>query len=141
MKSTTSKVVILVVLAAVAVALFVVLSGDDDDGGESTTETTASTPVTTVPPQPEFDRIVLRNGEVVGGVQELEYTEGDVMRFEVTVDEPQEEIHLHGYDVTKTDVSGAVEFKVPATIEGIFELEAHGPSGDVELAEITVNPS
>jgi hypothetical protein len=33
-----------------------------------------------------------------------------------------------------------VKFDFPAKLDGIFELEAHGPSGDVPLAEIVVNP-
>ena len=142
MQSTAARAVLLVVLAAAAVGLFVVLSGgDDDDGGsETTTETTATTGTTTAPPEPEFEVITMKNGEPVGGVQELEYTKGDQIRIEVRLDEPQEDVHIHGYDIEKLNPSGTVKFDFPADLDGIFELEAHGPSGDVPLAEIVVNP-
>jgi hypothetical protein len=142
MQSTAARAVLLVVLAAAAVGLFVVLSGgDDDDGGsETTTETTATTGTTTAPPEPQFEVITIKNGEPVGGVQELEYTKGDQIRIEVRLDEPQEDVHIHGYDIEKLNPSGTVKFEFPADLDGIFELEAHGPSGDVPLAEIVVNP-
>ena len=129
-------------LAAAAVGHFVVLSGgDDDDGGsETTTETTATTGTTTAPPEPEFDVVTMKNGEPVGGVQELEFNKGDQIRIEVRLDEPQEDVHIHGYDIEKLNPSGTVKFDFPADLDGIFELEAHGPSGDVPLAEIVVNP-
>lgn len=142
MQSTAARAVLLVVLAAAAVGLFVVLSGgDDDDGGsETTTETTATTGTTTAPPEPEFDVVTMKNGEPVGGVQELEFNKGDQIRIEVRLDEPQEDVHIHGYDIEKLNPSGTVKFDFPADLDGIFELEAHGPSGDVPLAEIVVNP-
>ena len=142
MQSTAARAVLLVVLAAAAVGLFVVLSGgDDDDGGsETTTETTATTGTTTAPPEPEFDVVTMKNGEPVGGVQGLEFNKGDQIRIEVRLDEPQEDVHIHGYDIEKLNPSGTVKFDFPADLDGIFELEAHGPSGDVPLAEIVVNP-
>jgi hypothetical protein len=136
MKSTAGRAVLLAVLAAAAIVLFIVLSGGDDDG-DSTTGTVATT-ATTV--DPEFDVITMKDGAPVGGVQELEYSKGDEIRIEVRLDEPQEELHLHGYDLEKANPSGTVRFQFPAKIDGIFELEAHGPSGDVQLTEIVVNP-
>ncbi len=142
MQSTAARAVLLIVLAAAAVGLFVVLSGgDDDDGGsETTTEATVATDTATAPPEPQFEVITLKNGAPVGGVQELEYTKGDRIRIEVRLDEPQEDVHIHGYDIEKLNPSGTVKFDFPANLDGIFELEAHGPSGDVALAEIVVNP-
>jgi hypothetical protein len=142
MQSTAARAVVLVVLAAAAVGLFVVLSGGDDDDGDSetTTETTVATGTTTAPPKPQFDVITMKNGAPVGGVEELEFSKGDQIRIEVRLDEPQEDVHIHGYDIEKLNPSGTVRFEFPADLDGIFELEAHGPSGDVQLAEIVVNP-
>ena len=124
MQSTAARAVLLVVLAAAAVGLFVVLSGgDDDDGGsETTTETTATTGTTTAPPEPEFDVVKMKNGEPVGGVQELEFNKGDQIRIEVRLDEPQEDVHIHGYDIEKLNPSGTVKFDFPSDLDGIFEL-------------------
>ena len=75
------------------------------------------------------------------GVKEIDYTKGDQVLIEVRLDEPQEDVHIHGYDIEELNPSGTVRFDFPAKLDGIFELEAHGPSGDVVLAEIVVNPS
>jgi hypothetical protein len=136
--SRAGRIAILAALAAAAVVLFIVLSGDDDDSGSGTeTKTTA----TTGAPQPApFDQIEMRDGEPMGGVQRLTYSKGDQIRIEVKLDEPQEDVHIHGYEQEKLNPTGTVRFDFPATLDGIYELEAHGPSGDVVLAEIVVQP-
>jgi hypothetical protein len=137
-----------------AVVLFVVLQGSDDDE----TPTTTTSPAAAQPPdggggsgegrggngggrspaEPQVATIVVRNGQPVGGVQELEFAEGDRIRFVVESD-VDEEVHLHGYDVAKdVKAGGEVSFDVPATIEGLFELELE--HSVVPLAEITVTP-
>lgn len=82
--------------------------------------------------------VVVRNDEPVGGIQRLEYSAGDEIRFKVESDKA-EEIHLHGYDVMKdVPAGGSVTFELPAEIEGIFEAELEGVG--VQIAEIRVNP-
>lgn len=82
--------------------------------------------------------IVVRDGEPVGGVQELEYSAGEQVRFRVSSD-AAEEIHVHGYDLAK-DVAagGTVEFDFPAELEGIYEAELEELG--VQIAELRVNP-
>ena len=132
-----------------AAVLFVVLQDDGgDDGGEATptvAEDTTATPTTATqasqPAEPPVEVIQVRNGAPVGGVRELTYTNGEQIRIEVKLDEPQEDLHIHGYDIERLNPTGSASFDFKATIEGIFELEAHGPSGDIVLAEIAVEPS
>jgi hypothetical protein len=82
--------------------------------------------------------IVIRNGEPVGGVQELEYSAGDEVEFSVRSD-VADEIHVHGYDLSKdVKAGGSVSFSFPAEIEGIFEVELH--EGEAQIAELRVNP-
>ena len=123
-----------VLSALIASALLVACGGgtgsatDTDTGSEhSITENKGATP-----------KIVIENGEPVGGVQELEYSAGDRIRFEVDSD-VADEIHVHGYDLMK-DVSagGSVSFSFPAEIEGIFEVELE-ELGE-QIAELRVNP-
>ena len=85
--------------------------------------------------------IQLRGGAPVGGVKELTYAKGDQVRINVQLDVPQEDVHIHGYDIEVLSPQSKASFDFKADIEGIFELEAHGPSGDVVLAEIRVEPS
>lgn len=158
MQSPRAKAVAGIAALALVVVLFVVLSGSDD---EPTTTTAASTATTTEtlptepddgpgdkpdkpaepekPEEPEVPTIVVVNGQPEGGVQELSFTEGDDIRFRVKSD-VAEEVHFHGYDVSE-DVAagGSVNFNVPATITGKFEVELE--HSVVPIAEITVNPS
>src|SRR4051794_17813711 len=69
--------------------------------------------------------ITLKNGQPVGGVKELDFHKGDTIAFKVTADAPGGEVHFHGYDVAKEipQSGGSVTYQVPATIEGIFEVE------------------
>jgi hypothetical protein len=82
--------------------------------------------------------IVVRNGEPVGGIKELEYDAGDEIRFEVSSD-VAEEVHVHGYDLMEdVPAGGTASFDFPAEIEGIFEVELEG-LGE-QIAELRVNP-
>jgi hypothetical protein len=91
------------------------------------------------PERPEVPVIEVEGGEPVGGVQELEVPQGGEIRFIVRSD-VAEEVHLHGYDVSQDVAAGGkVEFKVPADIEGVFEVELE--HSHVPIAEISVVPS
>ncbi len=82
--------------------------------------------------------IVVRDGEPVGGVQELEFDAGEEVRFRVTSD-AAEEIHVHGYDLSKeVPAGGTVEFAFPAELEGIYEAELEELG--VQIMELRINP-
>ncbi len=147
MQSRKLGATVAVVGLVVAVVLFFVLRDDDGDTSESTVAlSTATTQEQSgggeTKPEPadqeEIPRIVIKDGQPVGGVQELEFDKGDAIRFAVDSD-VDEEVHFHGYDVAE-DVSagGSVEFDVPGTIDGVFEVELE--HSVVPIAEITVNP-
>jgi hypothetical protein len=82
--------------------------------------------------------IVIRNGEPVGGIEELEFSAGDQVRFRVESD-VADEVHVHGYDLMEeVPAGGTVSFDFPAEIEGIFEVELEGRKE--QIAEVRVNP-
>jgi hypothetical protein len=143
MQSRAISAVVVVALVAAAVVLFVVLSDDDGDSdqaasGTTTTATTTTTKEQQAKPKPEVTTIVVNGGEPVGGVQELAYTSGDEVRFDVQSD-VAEEVHVHGYDILKEVEPGKpVSFEFPADIEGGFEVELEG--AHVQIAELTVEP-
>jgi plastocyanin len=143
MQSRAISAVVVVALVAAAVVLFVVLSDDDGDSdqaasGTTTTATTTTTKETKEKPKPEVTTIVVKGGEPVGGVQELTYTAGDEVRFDVESD-VAEEVHVHGYDLIEEVSPGKVaSFDFPADIEGGFEVELEG--AHVQIAELTVQP-
>jgi hypothetical protein len=117
--------VALVLLAALALSA----CGSSGGNGSTTNQNAQAGPVPT---------IVIKNGEPVGGIKQLEYSAGEQIQFKVESD-IAEEVHFHGYEVMKdVKAGGTVSFDMPAEIEGIFEVELEGRKE--QIAEITVNP-
>ncbi len=152
---SSRKLPALLALAGVvlAIALFLVLKDDtaDEDstvagaptesatGDAEQTDEEKKKPEKSKPKPPEVPVIEIKGGQPVGGVRELEVAKGNEIRFIVKSD-VDEEVHLHGYDVSQDVIAGGkVEFKVPATIEGVFEVELE--HSVVPIAEISVVPS
>ena len=131
MQSNGAKLAIAGAAVVVVVVLFVVLKGGGDDSSSTTTPTTSG--------QAKIATITVEDGQPVGGIQDLTFTEGDDIRFKVDSD-VSDEVHFHGYDVGEdVKAGGSVSFDVPATITGVFEVELE--SRAEQIAEITVNPS
>jgi len=146
MQSGTARVGVGVVLIAAAVILFVALKGGDGSGDSATGPTATGTTATgnqagstaNNAARPATPTIVVKNGGPAGGVRELDYTQGEEIRFKVDSD-VSDEVHVHGYDVMKdVEAGGSVSFGFPADIEGIFEVELEGRTQ--QIAEIRVNP-
>jgi hypothetical protein len=147
MQSRRAGIALAVLGVAVAVVLFIVLSGDDDDSSSDTSTTAVATTTTTggggdttttTTTEAKVPTIVIEDGEPVGGIQDLEFNEGDDIRFRVESDADWE-VHFHGYDIPMdVKAGGSVEFDVPATIEGVFEVEIEQTA--TQIAEITVSP-
>ena len=157
MQSNAARLGIGVAAIAVVVILFVVLKGNDDDNSSTTTPTTTAASGGTgsnsgsgesssnsgsggsSSEASDIPTIEVKDAQPVGGIQDLTFTEGDDIRFRVDSD-VSDEIHFHGYDVGEdVKAGGSVEFDVPATITGVFEVELE--SRATQIAEITVNPS
>jgi hypothetical protein len=121
--------VVLVLLAALALSACGGGSGTSSGSGSTSSQNAQPGSVPT---------IVIKNGEPVGGIKQLEYSAGEQIRFKVESD-IAEEVHFHGYEVMKdVKAGGTVSFDMPAEIEGIFEVELEGKKE--QIAEITVNP-
>jgi FtsP/CotA-like multicopper oxidase with cupredoxin domain len=161
--SRNQRIALVVAAVAVAVLAFVIAQpGDDEDGGERAATTPAQTdtgggsgdggaqaPTATEeepppPPEPEVTRIQIRDGSVVGGPKDIEVTRGDTVRIVVTSDAP-DEIHLHGYDITRNPEPGKpARFQFTADAEGAFEIESHVAEDaglDPLVARLVVEPS
>jgi hypothetical protein len=139
---THAKRALALVLAVFAVVGVAACGSDDDSSsGETNTGTiTTNKEATTeeASKKPTVPTIVVRNGAPVGGVQELEYSAGDEIRFRVNSNQA-DEVHVHGYDVEeKIPAGGSGTLAFPADIEGIFEVELHG--SETQIAELRVNP-
>ena len=135
--SRTQRIVLLGLAAVVVVLAIVILPGGDDEKASSqpvaqttTQEESAATPsAPTTPaetatspdtaPEPEPKPPLLTAGDE----RELEFKKGDTVRFRAR-HSAAEEVHVHGYDVTKDLQPGKTEtISFEADIEGIFEIE------------------
>jgi hypothetical protein len=137
MQSRAARLGVLAAVIVAAVVLFIVLdNGSDDDGGGGST-TTASGSTTTAGP------VVLNvsDGEPVGGVKTVTYDKGDQVNLEVRLNRPEEEIHVHGYEIEEPADTSPVRLSFPAKLDGIFEIEVHHTDGtEAQIAELHVNP-
>jgi hypothetical protein len=126
-QSTAARLGLLAAAVAAAVVLFIVLKGGDDgdDGGSAGT-----TQVLTVD-----------DGEPAGGVKTLTYDKGDQVNIEVRLNTPEEEIHVHGYEINQPAEKSPVTLSFPARLDGVFEVEVHRTDGtEGEIAELHVDP-
>ena len=142
----TQRFTFLGIAAVIAVVAVILLAGggDETDNAANSAQTATptateiasdgeatATPTPTPTPKPPP---LLQAGKV----RTLSFDEGDTIRFRVRSD-TAEEIHVHGYDITKEVAAGktaTVSFE--ASITGIFEVEFHG-SG-TPIAELKVEP-
>jgi hypothetical protein len=140
--SRRQRFTFLAIAVAIAIVAVIVLADSSEDAGEpsqtavtATPRPTDSPPDETPTPTPTPEPPPLLTS---GRVAELEFTEGDTIRFRVRSEVP-EEIHVHCYDITREVPAGrtiTVSFK--ATITGICEVEFHN-SGE-RIAELRVAP-
>lgn len=70
------------------------------------------------------------NGHVAANMQLIRVTQGDVVTLQWTADKPST-VHLHGYDIEKRVVPGAVtELKFTARATGRFQVHLHGSAAE-----------
>jgi hypothetical protein len=77
----------------------------------------------------------------VGGVKTLTYNKGDQVELHVNLAKPEEEVHVHGYEIAKPAEHSPVTFSFPANLDGVFEIEVHRlDKTEGPIAELHVNP-
>ena len=141
------------VVVAVAIVVAVASGGSDDTSTAGSTNTTVQTtstktsteePHETTPPEPKVNRIEIKGGQPVGGVQDIKVKKGDQVTIVVSAD-AEDDIHLHGYDMEKpVEPDEPATFKFTADIEGIFEIESHvaeDAGREPLIGKLTVEPA
>jgi hypothetical protein len=135
-----------------AIILFFVLRPEDEEPTRALTGTTTTTQTTTVettttteatttepaPPPARRIRIVVEDGQPVGGVQRVSVARGERVVVIVRAD-VVDEVHVHGYDLT-ADVGPGQPARIAfrAELTGRFEIELEDRS--LLLAELEVTP-
>jgi hypothetical protein len=128
MQSRAARLGLLAAVIVAAVVVFVVLKSNNSDNSKNTAHGVQTLNVD-------------KSGDPVGGVKTLTYNKGDQIQLHVVLAAPQEEVHVHGYEIEKSAEHSPVDFSFPANLDGVFEIEVHklnhteGP-----IAELHVNP-
>jgi hypothetical protein len=144
--SRAQRLTFLGIAAVIAVVAVIVLAGgggETDEAAKSSSTTTPTATATaaedgeaspTATPTPKPKPPLLK----AGPQKALTFEQGETVRFRVVHDEP-EEVHVHGYDITKELEPGKVEtVSFKADIPGIFEIELEG--SHMLLAQLKVVP-
>jgi hypothetical protein len=105
----------------------------------TTTETTTTETTTEAEPQgPTIVRVTVVDGAPKGGIVRETVSKGDRVALVVTSD-VADEIHLHGYDISRdVRAGGTARIVFTASIPGRFEVELE--ERGVPIADLTVNP-
>lgn len=128
MQSRAARLGLLAVVIVAAVAVFVVLKNDNSDDSSDTAKGVQVLNVDA-------------SGQPVGGVKTLTYNKGDQVELHVNLAKPEEEVHVHGYEIEKPAEHSPVTFSFPAKLDGVFEIEVHRlDKTEGPIAELHVNP-
>ena len=133
---------------AVAVVLFVLLrpGGDDENDASPTpaTETAATSEAATTEettatgPQPERIGVSFQDGEVVGGIKEVEVDRNAQIVLVVRSD-VEDEVHVHGYNLS-ADVAPGEPARIAFTADVVGRFEIELESRSLQLVDLRVNP-
>ena len=133
--SNGARLGILAGIVIVAVAVLVITGGGGDDNKTSNTTTAATQ---SEPASPPAYTVSVKNAKPVGGIKKIGVKKGDQVKLVVKSD-TADEIHLHGYDLTKdVEAGGTARFNFKAKIDGNFEIELENHKQ--QIAELTVEP-
>jgi hypothetical protein len=128
MQSRAARLGLLAAVIVAAVVVFVVLKNNSND---ESSDTASGVQVLNVD----------ASGNPVGGVKTLTYNKGDQVELRVNLAKPEEEVHVHGYEIAKPAEHSPVTFSFPANLDGVFEIEVHRlDKTEGPIAELHVNP-
>jgi hypothetical protein len=129
MQSRTARLGVLGAVIVAAVVVFIVLNSSNSNNSSDTAKGVQTLNVDA-------------NGDPVGGVKTLTYNVGDQVQLHVVLAAPEDEVHVHGYEIEKPALHSPVDFSFPARLDGGFDVEVHKlhGSGEAQIAELRVNP-
>jgi FtsP/CotA-like multicopper oxidase with cupredoxin domain len=124
-------------LALAAVAVFALSSC----GGASTSDTTSAptTIATSAPNVTKIETFTLTVGENSGATNVISFVKGSNVELTIVNPEADDEVHLHGYDLTTGDLpkgeKGIISFV--ADEAGDFEVESHVSEKVLSIVRVT----
>jgi hypothetical protein len=127
MQSRAARIGLLAAVVVAAVVVFIVLKSNNDDTGDTVKGVQTLN--------------VDAGGNPVGGVKTLTYNKDDRVELHVNLAKPEEEVHIHGYEIEKPAEHSPVTFSFPANLDGEFEVEVHRlDKTEAPIATLRVNP-
>jgi hypothetical protein len=128
MQSSAARLGLLAAVVVAAVVVFIVLKSNNSNDSSDTAKGVQTLNVDA-------------SGNPVGGVKTLTYNKGDQIQLHVDLAVPEDEVHVHGYEIEKPAEHSPVTFSFPANLDGVFEVEVHRPDKtEGPIAELHVNP-
>ena len=128
MQSRAARLGVIAAVLVVAIVVFVVLKNNNSDNSRDTAKGVQVLNVDA-------------SGNPVGGVKTLTYKVGDQIQLHVNLAAPEDEVHVHGYEIERPAEHSPVTFSFPAKLDGIFEVEVHRlDKTEGPIAELHVNP-
>jgi FtsP/CotA-like multicopper oxidase with cupredoxin domain len=128
MQSRVARFGLIAAVLVAAIVVFIVLKNNNSDTSSNTAKGVQVLNVDS-------------SGNPVGGVKTLTYNKGDQVELHVNLAAPEDEVHVHGYEIEKPAEHSPVTFSFPANLDGVFEVEVHRPDKtEGPIAELHVNP-
>jgi hypothetical protein len=128
MQSRAARIGLLAAVVVAAVVVFIVLKNNDSNDSGDTAKGVQTLNVDA-------------GGNPVGGVKTLTYNKDDRIELRVNLAKPEEEVHVHGYEIEKPAEHSPVTFSFPANLDGEFEVELHRlDKTEAPIATLRVNP-
>lgn len=96
-------------------------------GGSSTSDTTVAPDTTSIASTTDTEKFTLTVGENSGEANIISFTKGSNVELTIVNPEADDEIHLHGYDLTTGELAKGNKSVISfvADEEGDFEIESH----------------
>ncbi|HWC25153.1 MAG TPA: hypothetical protein VG474_01095 [Solirubrobacteraceae bacterium] len=149
--SGAARIGLVAAAVAVLVLAFMLLApGEDDEPGDGVGARTATLPpaggeaaettrAAPPPAAPAFAPIRVRAGRPLGGVQTITVRRGERARIEVSSPDTTDEVHVHGYDISRQlNAGGRARLSFEADAEGVYEIELEG--SHTQIGRLVVEP-
>ena len=108
-------------------------------GGSSTSDTTAVPDTTSIASTSDTEKFTLTIGENSGESNIITFTKGSNVELTIVNPEADDEIHLHGYDLTTGDLAKGTKsvMSFVADEAGDFEIESHVSEKVLSIVRVT----
>ena len=108
-------------------------------GGSSTSDTTTVPDTTSIASTSDTEKFTLTIGENSGESNIITFTKGSNVELTIVNPEADDEIHLHGYDLTTGDLAKGTKsvMSFVADEAGDFEIESHVSETVLSIVRVT----